>query len=31
MSVNENTVLARRFIQVWAPCNLGLVDELARA
>ncbi len=29
MSVNENTVLARRFIQVWVPGNLGLVDELA--
>jgi steroid delta-isomerase-like uncharacterized protein len=29
MSVNENKVLARRFIQVWVPGNLGLVDELA--
>jgi ketosteroid isomerase-like protein len=29
MSVDENKVLARRFIQVWVPGNLDLVDELA--
>ena len=29
MSVNENKVVARRFIQVWGPENVGLVDELA--
>jgi steroid delta-isomerase-like uncharacterized protein len=29
MSVNENKVLARRFIQVWVPGNLGVLDELA--
>ena len=29
MSVNENKVAARRFIQVWVPGNLGLVNELA--
>ena len=29
MSADENKGLARRFIQVWVPGNLGLVDELA--
>ena len=29
MSTDENKALARRFIQVWVPGNLGLVDELA--
>jgi len=29
MSVNENKVAARRFIQVWVPGNVGLVNELA--
>ena len=29
MSTDENKVLAGRFIQVWVPGNLGLVDELA--
>ena len=29
MSANENKHLARRFVQVWVPGNLGLVDELA--
>jgi len=29
MSVDENKALARRFIQVWAPGNLGVLDELA--
>ncbi len=29
MSTDANKALARRFIQVWVPGNLGLVDELA--
>ena len=29
MSTDENKVLARRFIQVWVPGNLSLLDELA--
>lgn len=29
MSVDENKALARRFIQVWAPANLSVLDELA--
>ena len=29
MSVDENKAFAGRFIQVWVPGNLGLVDELA--
>jgi steroid delta-isomerase-like uncharacterized protein len=29
MSVDENKALARRFLQVWAPGNLSLLDELA--
>ena len=29
MSADDNKALARRFIQVWIPGNLGLVDELA--
>ncbi len=29
MSVDENKALARRFIQVWAPGNLRVLDELA--
>ena len=29
MSIDHNKALARRFIQVWMPGNLGLVDELA--
>jgi len=31
MSVDENKALTRRFIQVWAPGNLSLLDELAAA
>src|SRR5438309_11412747 len=29
MSLDENKALARRFIQVWAPGNLSVLDELA--
>jgi steroid delta-isomerase-like uncharacterized protein len=29
MSVDQNKALARRFIQVWAPGNLSVLDELA--
>ena len=29
MSANENKAIAGRFIQVWGPGNVGLVDELA--
>ena len=29
MSEDENKALARRFIQVWAPGNLSVLDELA--
>jgi len=29
MSVDENKTLAHRFIQVWAPGNLSVLDELA--
>jgi len=29
MSVDENKALTRRFIQVWAPGNLSVLDELA--
>ena len=29
MSVDENKILARRFIQVWVPGNLSVLDELA--
>ena len=29
MSLDENKALTRRFIQVWAPGNLSVLDELA--